>query len=99
MIYYQQGDVLLKKRPNLGKVFNGKSLSTNLLWKGRQHHHRVKGKFSILKDNQGTIILKSSGCTLFHEEHKDIKIPSGTYMLSIVQEFDHFLEESRAVID
>lgn len=100
MTYFQQGDVLLKdfgmtqiskdKKPTVSK--------SNLLWKGQNHHHRVKGKFKILKHGDVTL-LKSDGCTLFHEEHKDIKIPKGVFQLSIVQEYDHFLEESRAVID
>ncbi len=94
MIYYQQGDVLLKETD----AIKGKSVKTDLLWKGQNHHHRVKGKFTIVKSNE-RIYLKSSGCVLFHEEHKSIKIPKGTYALSIVQEYDHWLEESRAVID
>lgn len=94
MFYVQQGDVLLKKT----NAVKGKALKTDLLWKGQNHHHRVKGKFKIVKDGEA-LFLKSSGCTLFHEEHKDIKVPAGDYALSIVQEYDHFLEESRAVID
>lgn len=94
MSYFQQGDVLLKQT----EAAKGKKLKTDLLWKGQNHHHRVKGKFEILKDGE-TLFLKSQGCTLFHEEHKDIKIPKGTFALSIVQEYDHWLEESRAVID
>lgn len=93
-MYIQQGDVLLKKTD----AVKGKTLKTNLLWKGQQHHHRVKGKFRIVK-NEGNLFLKSLGCTLFHEEHKDIKVPKGDYSLSIVQEYDHFDEEARAVID
>lgn len=94
MIYYQQGDVLLKKTTDAV----GKKIATNLLWKGQQHHHRVKGKYKILKKGS-EIFLMSQGCTLYHEEHKDIKIPKGEYILDIVREYDHFLEESRQVID
>ena len=94
MKYYQQGDCLLKQVSEA----KGKPTKSNLLWKGQNHHHRVKGKYTILKSDN-VIYLKSQGCTLFHEEHKDIKIDKGLYELSIVQEYDHFLEESRAVID
>lgn len=94
MTYYQQGDVLLKQTDSV----KGRSMKTNLLWKGQNHHHRVRGKFSIIKSGE-QVFLKSSGCTLFHEEHKDIKIPKGMYALSIVQEYDHWLEESKNVID
>ena len=93
-ILWQQGDVLLKRTDKT----SGKKMTTDLLWKGQNHHHRVKGKFSIKKDGD-KIFLESSGCVLFHEEHKDLKIPKGKYALSIVQEYDHWLEESRAVID
>ena len=96
MNYYQQGDVLLKAVDKTPK--GAKAVKTNLLWKGQNHHHRVKGKFKI-KKYESTLFLVSEGATLFHEEHKDINIPKGTYALDIVQEYDHFLEESRAVID
>lgn len=94
MNLYQQGDVLLKD----GAKVKGKALKTDLLWKGQNHHHRVKGRFKILKHGE-QIYLKSAGCKLFHEEHKEITIPKGDYALSIVVEYDHWLEESRRVID
>lgn len=94
MAYIQQGDVLLKQVDSV----KGKKAKTDLLWKGQHHHHRVKGKFSIVKEG-ATIYLKSGGCDLYHEEHKTLKIPKGNYVLSIVQEYDHFAEESRNVID
>ena len=93
---YQQGDVLLFSGVEIPKSL--KPVKTNLLWKGQQHHHRVRGKFSITKKGD-LVFLKSQGCELFHEEHKTLKIPTGVYQLSIVNEFDHWLEESRKVID
>jgi hypothetical protein len=93
-MYIQQGDVLVKKV----QTVSGKSVKTNLLWKGQQHHHRLKGKFKILKDGDRTFV-RSNGCTLYHEEHKSLTIPKGDYELGIVQEYDHFDEEARAVID
>lgn len=95
-MFYQQGDVLLFDVIEIPA--SAKLVKTDLLWKGANHHHRVKGKFKIRKENDN-IYLESSGCTLFHEEHKDIKIPKGKYKLDIVQEYDHLLEESRNVID
>jgi len=94
MQYIQQGDVLLKRIDTI----KGKKVNTNLLYKGQQHHHRLKGKYTIYKDGN-TIYLKSLGAILYHEEHKDNKIPKGNYVLDIVQEYDHWLEESRNVID
>ena len=94
MIYFQQGDVLIKPVDTI----KGKIVGTNLLWKGQAHHHRVKGNFSIYKYGKD-VYLRSRGCTLFHEEHKDIKVTKGNYKLDIVVEYDHWLEESRQVID
>jgi hypothetical protein len=95
MKYWQQGDCLIKetKIPRAAKI-----AKTDILWQGANHHHRVKGKFKIKKDGD-KIYLDSSGCTLFHEEHKDIDIPKGQYFLEIVKEYDHLLEEARQVID
>lgn len=36
---------------------------------------------------------------LTHEEHKTITLPPGEYRIGIVQEYDHFAEEARQVID
>ena len=94
MIYFQQGDCLLFKEEKT----KGKALKTDLLWKGQNHHHRLKGKYKIYKDGSD-LYLKSDGCTLVHEEHKPIKLSKGVYKLKIVMEYDHFLEESRQVID
>jgi hypothetical protein len=94
MDIYIQGDVILKE----SKSTKGKKLKTDLLWKGQNHHHRVKGKF-VIKKNGEELYLESLGCTLFHEEHKDLKIPKGKYILHIALERDHILEESRRVID
>lgn len=94
MTYLQQGDILLFKESKI----KGKALKTDLLWKGQNHHHRLKGKFKIYKDKE-TLFVKSDGCNLYHEEHKPIKLNKGNYRLQIVMEYDHFLEESRQVID
>jgi hypothetical protein len=34
-----------------------------------------------------------------HEEHKTVTIPPGEYRIGIVQEYDHFAEEARQVLD
>jgi len=36
---------------------------------------------------------------LTHQEHNTIEIQPGIYTIDIVQEYDHFLEESRSVLD
>jgi hypothetical protein len=96
-VYFQQGDCLLKKTK-----FPADGLTVvpgNILFKGQQHHHRVRGDFEMY-DASGVRYLRVAGKTeLFHEEHKTVFLPKGDYRLDFVQEYDHFLEESRQVID
>lgn len=95
MKYYQQGDVLLKVCEKPADV---KKIKTDLLYKGQQHNHRLRGKFMITKKGDD-IFVHSKGAELFHEEHKTIQIPEGFYIMDIVREYDHLLEEPRRVID
>jgi len=95
-MYIQQGDVLLHREDSYPSTVE--ILKTDLLHKGQNHHHRVRGDFKIAKNDSNTLLL-SSGCELFHEEHKTLAIPEGVYRLGIVQEYDHWLEEARAVVD
>ena len=97
MSYIQQGDLLLKYKVEIPKMLT--ELNTDLLHKGQNHHHKVRGEFKIFTCKEGDIYLESNGCELFHEEHKTILIPAGSYKKEIVQEYSHFDEESRDVID
>lgn len=94
-MYFQAGDCLLKE---YNKPTAGVELDTDVFYKGMNHLHRLRGKFKIIKENED-IFIHSEGCEAFHDEHKAIPLPPGIYKLSIVSEFDHLLEESRAVID
>lgn len=94
---YQQGDCLLK----VSKIDldSAKRVAGDLLFKGAQHHHRLRGGFEMY-DQDGARHLRVVGSAeLFHEEHKTIPLAPGEYRLDFVQEYDHFLEESRQVID
>ena len=95
MKIYIQGDVILKQ---CEKPSNIEIQKTDLLWKGQNHHHRIRGKFKIGK-SQDKFFVHSKGCELFHEEHKPVALPDGFYELGIVVEYDHLTEESRQVID
>jgi hypothetical protein len=44
-------------------------------------------------------VLGDKPAEVSHEEHKTIAIPPGEYRIGIVQEYDHFAEEARAVQD
>lgn len=93
-MYLQQGDVLLKK-----KEFNLENpvAVDALIHKGENHQHRLRGEFRY--DDKTGMLEVLSPSILYHEEHKDIKIPAGSYQKEIVKEYDHWLEESREVID
>jgi len=51
------------------------------------------------QDVQFWVRIPKSGAVLSHEEHHAIPLPPGDYVVRGVLEYDHFLEESRNVID
>lgn len=95
--YYQTGDVLYFKIESIPKA--AKKTKGNLIHQGRDHHHLIEGKFEILSLNDDMFINVKAKSRLTHPEHKTIEIPKGLYKKGIVVEYDHFLEESRRVID
>ena len=95
--YYQTGDVLYKA---VGEIPTGaKKIKGNLIHQGRDHHHLIEGKFELFQAGNDMFIKANGKCKLTHPEHKTVEIPKGFYMKGIVVEYDHFLEESREVID
>lgn len=97
-VKYRHGDVCLK--PALGAKPSGRFVSTLLLHQGEQHHHRLKGGSFRVSEVGGKKLLQVQKVTsLVHEEHKVIRLVPGVYAVEIQQEYDHFLEESRQVID
>lgn len=95
----QQGDVLLKEVQEIPNTLVKKN--TNILHQGLNHTHIIKGEFELFEDNY----LHAIGeCVLDHDEHGKAEIrlrtlPVGWYKKSIVKEYDHFLEESKEVVD
>ena len=64
------------------------------------HVHVLQGNIDVFETDSGTREFNLSSSTeLIHEEHKPVTIPTGNYVSGKVQEFDHYLEESRAVKD
>lgn len=96
-MYIQQGDVLVKETEKIPK--KSKKIKGNLLHKGQNHHHTIKGKFELFEGDGKMFIIAKSDCVLEHEEHKAITLPKGNYFKELVQEYSHWDEESRAVID
>lgn len=96
-MYLQTGDVLYKKIDSIPK---GLTIKGALLHKGESHDHRIVGRgFKIIEVDGKRYLDVSSPVDAVHPEHKTVKIPKGKYMIEIVNEFDHLLEESRKVID
>lgn len=90
---------------------NAKKVKGNLVLKGQNNSHALYGgKFQIY-EAQGTVFLEVTKATKLdhvkdhrvkrpsHAEHHAQTIPVGKYFLDVVMEYDHFLEESRKVID
>lgn len=68
------------------------------------HRHEVLGNGVALYDDgqEGTLLLEvlaGAQATVVHEEHHSQPIAPGWYDRLLVQEYDHFLEESRQVVD
>lgn len=96
-MYLQTGDVLYKETPTIPK--GAKKLAGSLVHKGENHHHTIRGKFTLLEHEGKMFIDAKTPCKLEHEEHDTLTLPAGKYVKELVQEYDHWLEESRAVID
>lgn len=95
-MYYQTGDVIYLQSELPEESIK---LDTIVFHHGDNHKHCVRGEFNILRHNDDLYLECLSDCELFHDEHSTIKIPQGVYKKRIVVEYDHLLEESRAVID
>lgn len=96
-MYFQTGDVLYFKTESIPKA--AKPIKGNLIHQGNNHKHTISGKFKLYKTKDDMFIRCDGTCKLLHEEHKIISIPKGIYKKGIVMEYDHWLEESRQVID
>lgn len=95
--FYQTGDVLYFKADSIPK--GSKKIKGNIIHQGRDHHHLIEGSFQLFESNGEMFIDVKTKSKLTHPEHKTISIPKGVYKKGIVVEYDHFLEESRRVID
>ena len=99
-MYFQQGDVIIKKFQ--GKI-KGDKLNHLTLAEGEAtgHHHSIISGEAALYNMQGALFLKvmSDKALLKHQEHGKIEIPKGDYIVRKVMEYNHFEEEAREVID
>jgi len=96
---YRQGDLLIVA---CRQIPNGcKSVSDNILLRGEQtgHAHKLFGEGKIYVDKNGELYIdsKKNVNEIWHEEHKTISIPQGTYKVVRQREYDE--KEIRYVSD
>ena len=64
------------------------------------HYHAATASDAAVYEFDGGLMLAApSGTEVTHQEHNTVLVPPGVWDRSIVQEFDHFLEETREVVD
>ena len=102
--YYQQGDIIIKQSPisssHLEKL--GDKLDHLVLAEGEAsgHFHKItSGKAFLYMLGTVMYLRVLEEARLFHDEHKPIDLPPGNYEIDTINEYDHFLEETRKVID
>lgn len=86
----------------LGIPKDAKRKSNNHLAEGEAtgHFHAATAPDVELYEYDGALMLAApSGTEVTHQEHNSVLVPAGLWDRSIVQEFDHFAEEARDVLD
>jgi hypothetical protein len=63
------------------------------------NHALIGGAFEIYQKGGDKFVDVSEVSALTHNEHKPIMLMPGSYALSFVQEYDHFAQLKRAVVD
>ena len=100
-MFYQQGDIILYPVKKVsGKKAEKKSIGY-VLSEGETvgHFHKIEDEIDLLISEAGMFVSADKSFTLTHEEHGAITCPPGKYEVRHVQEYDHFAEEARNVID
>lgn len=60
----------------------------------------LKEKFKVAKNKEGGVcIVVTRPAKIRHEEHKEITLKPGTYLMKNEREYDYFLESIRRVED
>ena len=97
----QQGDVIIKKVDSIPE--NATRLKHLVLAEGEVtgHAHRIVSGKAELLTSAGImyLIVNSKTAELEHEEHGNIVIPKGDYIVTGVREWDYDKEEAERVRD
>lgn len=81
---------------------DAKRKSNNHLAEGEAtgHYHAATAPDAEVYEHSGGLMLAApSGTPVTHQEHHTVLVPPGDYDRMIVQEYDHFSEEAREVVD
>jgi len=102
--WYQQGDVIIepavapKNAETVAPTPRGHVLEDSVAT-GHAHVIARPVHTTVLKAGVERFVIAKRAFTVSHEEHNPITIPPGVYRVRGVQEYDHFEEEARRVID
>jgi len=104
---YRHGDLLIQEISTLPKGAKRSASKTLAEGEVTGHHHTfTKGDVvlytpSTLRDGEPVkyFEVKSSEASLTHQEHKEIKLPEGTYQLNIEREYNPMDKVIRQVMD
>src|SRR5438067_1691460 len=97
--WYEQGDVCIIPVAEIPQ--GAEALEGNVLAEGEAtgHKHQAREPISLFAKDGVRYFRTEFPNEIVHEEHLPVRIPKGTYRVHIVQEYDHFLEETRWVAD
>ena len=96
----QQGDVTIERIDSIPT--QAKKLPHKTLREGEHtgHAHVATAEDArLFLVGEKLYLSAPSGTEIVHEEHHAFTVPPGDYVVGAVQEYDHFLEESREVMD
>lgn len=95
---YRHGDVMIWSGAKIPKRI--KLEVSKVLHKGENHSHDIiSGRAEIGENNGHKYLRCKRKITLDHIEHGKATLPAGDYEIKIKVEYDHFLEESKQVVD
>ncbi len=95
----RQGDILLKKINEIEGNLVGKGRRVLAYGEKTGHSHVLDGDVSYYDNGNGQILCHiGSRAELVHEEHKNIEVPTGDYIIIRQREFD-VIEGVRRVMD
>lgn len=98
----QQGDVLLRRLESIPSVEGAKITRKHLvLAHGESGHSHVieDDEAELIEIGERMLLKLTKTTTVFHEEHKPIKLAPGVWEIGRVKEYDYFKHMVRQVVD